>query len=139
MTTENWTVENILHMYSSVHQQAQILIVPPWKRTWTWDSKHGLTTMQGLIQSILASYPVPAINVIRCGETGRFLLDDGRHRIETCMRFVKNMFPIAVGSHVVYFKDLDVETVNVFMKYKIPVNIQEYNIVHKKYEILRML
>ena len=125
-----WSIEYILRIYSND------LVIPPWKRTWTWDSAHGLTLMQGLIESIFANRKIPEITVVFDSKSRKHILDDGRHRVETFKRFANNLFPIETGHTAVYFKDLSPESKHNFLNYKIGVKIENHSLAHAKKEIL---
>ena len=135
-TKTTWSIEYILRIYSSGENN---LVIPPWKRSWTWDSAHGLTLMQGLIESIFANRKIPGIAVVYDKQSNKYILDDGRHRVETLVRFVDNLFPIIIGGHAVFFKDLSAESVSIFLNYEIDVKIENYSLAHCKEAILREL
>ena len=127
-----WSIEFILKIYS----KDENLVIPPWKRSWTWGSAHGLALMQGLIESIFANYRIPEITVVCDDKSGKYILEDGRHRVETLVRFVNNLFPIEIGGHEVFFKDLSAESMSFFLNYKIDVKIEDYRLAHCKKTLL---
>jgi hypothetical protein len=133
-TGATWSIEYILRIYSS---EKNNLVIPPWKRSWTWDSAHGLTLMQGLIESIFSNRKIPEIVVVYDKLSEKYILDDGRHRIETLVRFVDNLFPIEFGGHAVFFKDLGAESTSIFLNYEIGVKIENCSLVHCKKAMLR--
>lgn len=131
-TETMWSIEFVLHIYS----KDEILVVPPWKRSWTWGSAHGLTLMQGLIETIFANRSINEINVVYDDKSGKYILNDGRHRVETLERFANNLFPIEIGGNKVYYNDLNHETARAFLNYKIDVTVENYSLAHNKKEIL---
>lgn len=85
-----------------------VLQVPDFQRQWSWNGKRGLVRMQKLIDSMIKNYPIPAIilNKVGRGLRSKFMIFDGRHRIETLWRFHENKFKINIGGRMFKFEEL---------------------------------
>ncbi len=132
MSKEIWNVKKIVNLYKN--ESTKYLEVSSWRKAWTWTDKKGIIKMQSLIESILSEFDIGSIELIEKPDTDykQYLINDGRHRIETLTKFINNEFPIIVGSYEKYFKDLSNTTQESILQYNIEVIILDYNISYNK-------
>ena len=92
---ESWDVLDLMGAYKKPTGDAPAgmgrIRLPRHQREWSWTGAKGLKKMRCLIHSILHGFPIPSI-ILNEVDGGILEVYDGRHRIETLVRFGKDEF-----------------------------------------------
>jgi len=134
--TLNWNSNS--HPISDIRdwqESNRLELRPDYQRKEVWSDAAKIMLMDTILENI----PMPKIifqSIIKDEKTYRSIID-GQQRISAILSFLKNEYSLRKpydGPHNnKYFKDLDEETRNQFLQYKIDCN----EIVHAKEEVVR--
>jgi uncharacterized protein with ParB-like and HNH nuclease domain len=86
------------------------------QRDFVWRLKQ----KQELIISIFKDIKIPPVTVLiddTIQSHNKYLVIDGKQRIKTIIDYLNNCFPVLIQTQKIFFKDLDIESVD-FFKYK---------------------
>ena len=127
-TTLNFNVNNLLKMRD---EKCTLVLDNPIQRGFVWS----IPQSSLLIHSMLSSYPSPPIYCLKVSNNGTtsYEVMDGLQRIQSCLNFVSNEYPLDEDTPPIRWDDEVIEIANCYFS-DLPQDIQQ-EILHFKFLI----
>lgn len=127
-TTLNFNVNNLLKMRD---EKCTLVLDNPIQRGFVWS----IPQSSLLIHSMLSSYPIPPIYCLKVSNNGTtsYEVMDGLQRIQSCLNFVSNEYPLDEDTPPIRWDDEVIEIANCYFS-DLPQDIQQ-ELLHFKFLI----